>query len=65
MSGINVVWRITDYKKGIAFYVGKKHQVRRYRMDNPNNDGIRVEEITWVYKRELIKLLNDSIHFMI
>jgi hypothetical protein len=58
---MNTVWRITDKRKGQVIYMEKKPHVRRYMMENLHYNEIKVEEINWHYKHELVQLLNDSV----
>lgn len=58
---MNTVWRVMDYHKETVFYLEKKPHVRRYLLNNTHHQDIEIQEVTWHYKNELIKLLNESI----
>lgn len=58
---MKTVWRITNDHKGEVVYMEKKPHVRRYMMENVQPGKIKVEEIQWQYKYQLVKILNETL----
>ena len=59
---INKVWRVRDYHRNTITYFEKYPHVRKYFLENSkHHDLIVVEDIEWIYKSQLINLLNQSV----
>ena len=58
----NIVWRLRDHKRNTITYFEKYPHVRKYFLENSkHHDLIVVEEVQWVYKNQLVNLLNESV----
>ena len=57
---MNTIWRITDRLKGVTIHMEKKPHVRRYMLDNTHHDQIEVIELNWIYKSELLQIINGA-----